>query len=136
MILEETLCHKDVQWSKNDPKVIQNHKTYHKMMPNGYEKYQNVSQNEQGTPKKEPSGKASIFDGKKWCRSITKRSILGATSPRDWTSLLPDHTCGHCKNVCFYLGFNRIWANGSVCRDLFSCGQLLFSISKIHAKKT
>ena len=53
MILKQTWCQKDAKWTENDPKVVQNHQTYHKMMPKGY----------QSAPKREPKRARDLQKG-------------------------------------------------------------------------
>ena len=41
VISQQTWCNKDAKWTKNDPKVLQNHQNDYKMLPKGNQKVRN-----------------------------------------------------------------------------------------------
>ena len=97
--------------------------------------HQKGRQNDQGTSKKEPCGKVLIFDAKKDGPPRFLGAILGAKSPRDWTSLLPDHTFGPCKMYAFPLvliGFEQTSRFVEIC---FRAVDFFFRSRKLMRKK-
>jgi len=106
-----------------------------KWCPKATKVHQKGSQNEQGTSKKEPCGKVSIFEAKNWIPYRVFGVHFGSQESNRMDVTSPGLHFWTLQNVCFYWGFNRIWANGSVCRDLKVMPSSFFSMSKFVAKK-
>ena len=88
------------------------------MMPKGH----------RTAPKREPKRARNLQKGALWksidfwCQKPSPANIFwshfGSQESPGLDVISPGPHFWPLQNVCFYLGFNEIWANGSVCRDL------------------
>ena len=96
--------------------------------------HQKGNQSEQETSKKEPCGKGRFFMPKWWYHLLLFGLLLGAKSPRDWTSLLPDHTFGPCIMYAFPQVLRGFEQTGRFVEIQKSCRRVFFRCRNLLRK--